>query len=361
MGGMETHVEYLAADLHRRGISVGVALPTAPAFDDSAARCTAAGIDVIRADTDTRDGRLAQVKGLQSFVRWASRRHPDVVHLHTGGATGGLAAALATRLLVGTRLVRTEHDVPAPRPRWPMRISSWCVDRLCQSVVAVSNRNAGLRAGRLRAPARSAVVLNGVPLPGPIAADCHSAIRRGFDIPDDAVVIGSVVRLADGKGLPDLLAAFSQLPRTVDTHLLLVGDGPLRRQLEASAGELGIAARVHFAGYQKITAPFYAAMDIFCLAVPAGSMSIALLEAMAHGIPSVITFGGPEEAVIHEVTGLTSPPNDAPALACTLGRLQADPGLRARLGAAGRNHISTNLSSERVANDLIAVYTAAVR
>lgn len=358
MGGMETHVEYLARDLHCLGIRVGVVLPPATAFDDPASRCAAAGVDVLRANTDARDGRIAQARGLRSFVSWARRRDPDVIHLHTGGATGGLAAALASRGLVRARLVRTEHDVPVDKPRWAMRSSSWLVDRLCHSVVAVSRRNATIREERLRPPPRSAVVLNGVPLPGPGTSTDRAAIRGQFAIPETSVVIGSVVRLAEGKGLDDLVHAFAILhEERPDTRLLLVGDGPLRASLETLVASLRVMERVHFAGYQASPAAFYEAMDIFCLAVPSGSMSIALLEAMAHGLPPIITFGGPEEAVVNEVTGLTSPPHDAPELARTLGRLQSDAALRAQLGSAAQEHIAANLSSRRVAEDLLHVYS----
>ena len=229
------------------------------------------------------------------------------MHLHTGGATGGFAPAAVARFTSAAKVVRTEHDVPAETLPRSVRLSSWGTDLVCRTVVAVSRRNAALREQRLRAPRRPAVVLNGVPVPPAPAEGEGNEMRSRLGIPPEAVVVGSVVRLAKGKGLDDLLHAFSLMPVEPQTWLLLVGDGPLRGELEALAQALGISSRVHFAGYQLSPEPFYQAMDIFCLAVPAGSMSIALLEAMARALPPVITFGGPEEAVIDGQTGFTSP------------------------------------------------------
>jgi glycosyltransferase involved in cell wall biosynthesis len=100
-------------------------------------------------------------------------------------------------------------------------------------------------------------------------------------------------------------------------------------------------------------------MDVFVLAVPAGSMSIALLEAMARGVASIITFPGPEEPVIDEQTGLTAPPADPRGLAGVIRRAVLDPDLRARLGASGAAHVRQSFSLRRVADDLLDVYAAA--
>jgi glycosyltransferase involved in cell wall biosynthesis len=113
---------------------------------------------------------------------------------------------------------------------------------------------------------------------------------------------------------------------------------------------------VHFAGHQPNSAPYLDAMDMFVLPVPSGSMSIGLLEAMARGLPSIITFGGPEEAVIDCVTGLTSPPHDPPALAKTIEKLANNPELRRALGEAGSAHVRAGYSVGRVADDLLMVY-----
>jgi glycosyltransferase involved in cell wall biosynthesis len=233
------------------------------------------------------------------------------------------------------------------------------MDRLLHCLIAVSRRNGSLRRDRLRVRCRHFVaILNGVPIteqsPEEIASNRHG-VRRQLGIAPDAVVVGSVVRLAAGKGLHDLLHAFAKIeePRA---QLLLVGEGPLRPELEACATGLGVAGRVLFAGHQRAPGRYLDAMDMFVLAVPAGSMSIALLEAMARGLPSVITFCGPEEAVIDGRTGLCAPPEDPDGLAAVLGRLARNPGLRRQLGRDGAAHVRSQFSSERVVDDLLIAY-----
>ena len=357
MGGMETHVAYLADALVDMGRSVGVVLPSAVEYDGVASRCRSSGAEVLRADTDARHGRMHQLLGWWTFVRWAGRRRPKVVHVHTGGATGGLGILAASRVFLAATVVRTEHDVPDDSASPRLRISSWLSDRCTHTLVAVSRRNASLRTARLGGPRHFGVVLNGVPVPPLEDIQRYRAeMRARIGVDDDTVVLGSVVRLAHGKGLDDLINAVALLPTRVRSHLVLVGDGPLRSDLERLVEELGLARTVTFAGHQDDPDPFFAAMDVFVLAVPRGSMSIALLEAMARGLPAVITFGGPEEAVIDGRTGLLAPPSDPVGLASVLGRLAADARLREQLAGDGREHILHNLSSDRVARDLGRVY-----
>jgi glycosyltransferase involved in cell wall biosynthesis len=357
VGGMETHCRYHVAELRRRGLRVDVVVPEAGAFDDLAGFF--AGGDVVRLDTDARRGRPRQLLNAWRLLRAIHRARADVVHLHTGGATGGLFVVAAARLGSRATVVITEHDVPAPEPRRWDRFARAVMDRLTDCVVAVSQRNASLRVERLGRPrVRLARVLNGVPVPalsgGEVAAN-RREVRDRLDIPADAVVLGSLVRLAPGKGLTDLLRAFARLPER-GTLLLLVGDGPLRDDLDTLARELDIADRVRFAGHQPDPAPFLDAMDVFVLAVPAGSMSIALLETMGRGLPPVITFCGPEEAVQADLTGLCAPPSDPVGLATSLARLTSDAGLRQRLGLAAADHVASRFSAGRVADDLMAVY-----
>lgn len=363
IGGMETHVIDLAAEYARRGIDVTLVVPEAPAFDPLALRGTAAGARVCRLDTDARGGRVAQVRRAPRIARLLRAARPDVVHLHTGGATGGLALLAMARTLTAATVAITEHDVPSEHPGRKQRLARRAMDRSCHVVVAVSRRNARLRHDRLpvRRPAFAAV-LNGVPVPAlspAEQAENRVRVRDELGIPAGATVIGSLVRLAEGKGLDTLIRAFALTRAAAPCELLLVGDGPLRAELQALALSLGVADHVRFAGNQPQPAPYLDGMDAFALAVPAGSMSIALLEAMARGLPPVITFCGPEEAVIPGETGLGAAPNDPAALAAALTTLAADSATRERLALAARAHVERHFSVSRVAGDLLTAYAAA--
>jgi glycosyltransferase involved in cell wall biosynthesis len=354
VGGMETHAVDLAGEYVRRKLAVMAVVPAGAPFDGLADRFATAGATVERLNTDSRSGRAGQVRGLARLARALRRFRPDVVHVHTGGATGGLAPVAIGRVVTRATVGITEHDVPGESPRRGQRVARQALDRLAHLVVAVSRRNARLRQERLPVRCGSfAVVLNGVPIP---------------ESPDDAVtvaapgegpVIGSLVRLAEGKGLETLIRAFAAVRAERNCRLLLVGDGPLREGLEALADELGVGEDVMFAGHQANPVPYLQAMDVFCLAVPAGSMSIALLEAMALGLPPVITFGGPEEAVIDGETGLLAAPENPADLARALRTLVDDGELRRRLGDAAARHVRVNYSVSRVADDLLEAFKTA--
>lgn len=359
-GGMEAHAVDLAAEFVRRGFAVAAVVPT----DALARRFAAGGATAAVITTDARRGRLAQLRGGWRLLRMLRAWRPDVVHLHTGGTTGGLMVVALARLATRATVVHTEHDVPRARPSFREgRVWKALSDRACHALVAVSRRNAGIRQARLPAPPHKvAVVLNGVPEP-PSSPVPDPALRRStrarLGIGDDVVLVGSVVRLAAGKGIPDLIRAFALTRASPPPALVLVGDGPLRAEAESLAHELGVADRVRFAGHQADPVPYLDAMDAFALAVPSGSMSIALLEAMVRALPCVITFGGPEEAVVDEVTGLCASPEDPADLARALQSLIDDPALRRRLSAAAADYVRRQFSVARVANDLLEVYTTA--
>jgi L-malate glycosyltransferase len=363
LGGMETHCVDLTAEFTRRGIAVAALIPRSPALDRLEARFHTAGASTRRLDLDARHGRLAQLRSWPVLLRAMRSWQPDVVHVHTGGPSGGISLIAAARCGTHARVILTEHEVPSSSlPRRQRAFRSW-MDRWSHALVAVSRRNAALRMELLGAPLdRFAVVLNGVPVdqqPSATRDQNRQSVRLEYAIAQCAVVIGSVVRLVEGKGLHDLIRAFALVAHDKPVELLLVGDGPLRGQLEDLAVTLSIRDRVHLVGHQDEPGRFIDAMDMFVLAVPAGSMSIALLEAMSRGVTSAITFCGPEEAVIPEETGLAAPPNDPEGLAHVLIRGAADSALRRRLGASGAAHVRRHFSVQRAADDLLDIYRAA--
>jgi glycosyltransferase involved in cell wall biosynthesis len=355
---MESHAADLAGEYVARGFAVLAVVPGGQAFDGLAGRFMSAGAQTLRLTTDARDGRVRQLSGIATLARELRRFRPTIVHIHTGGATGGLAPVLVARAVTRAKVGITEHDVPGDSPSRGQSLARALLDRSSHAVIAVSRRNAGLRQARIPVRGASfAVVLNGVPLKQ--APGRRDAVREELGLDQSEAVIGSLVRLAEGKGLDTLVRAFARVREGRPCRLLLVGDGPLREELEELATELGVAADVIFAGQQPEPAGYLEAMDAFCLAVPAGSMSIALLEAMSLGLPPVITFGGPEEAVIDGETGLLAKPSDPPALAQALARLVDDRELRARLARAAKVHVRRHYSTARVADDLLEVFASA--
>lgn len=361
VGGMETQCAELVAQFVQLGLRVAVALPVSRVFAGFGEQLVAVGAQVEWFQTDARSGRAAQVLGMLRMIRFMHAWRPDVVHVHTGGVTGGIAMLAAARLGTDATVVLTEHDVPVADPGARLRLATAVKDRCLHALIALSARNADLRRRRLGVPERKFVGIRpGVRVQrtapdGPL----RLTIRAPFAIPQSAAVIGCVVRLAAGKGLDDLVRAFALVVRDEPCDLLLVGDGPLRGSLEALVRDLGLTERVHFAGYQSQPGNFLDAMDIFVLAAPVGSGSIALLEAMARSIPAVISYCGPGEFLLANVTGLCAEARDHRSLAVALLRLVRDPGMRQVFGAAALQRVRRDFRIENVALDLLEVYQTA--
>ena len=135
-------------------------------------------------------------------------------------------------------------------------------------------------------------------------------------------------------------------------HLLLIGDGPLQRDLESLARELGIASSVHFAGYQSDTAPYMQAMNLFALTSRSEGMPQSILEACIAKIPVIASnVGGIPEVIRHDQTGLLFPPGDHAALAGAIIELLGNP-VRARaLAENAHGFVESTFDIRRMARE----------
>ncbi|MDQ3331564.1 MAG: glycosyltransferase family 4 protein, partial [Planctomycetota bacterium] len=126
------------------------------------------------------------------------------------------------------------------------------------------------------------------------------------DIPHDVPVIGTVGRLAEIKRQDLLIQAFARLlVKTPTAHLLLVGDGPRRNELERLTADLGVSQAIHFAGYREDRDRLLHAMDIFTLTSRSEGMPLSVLEAWAAGVPVVAAHvGGLPELIDDGCTGI---------------------------------------------------------
>ncbi len=186
--------------------------------------------------------------------------------------------------------------------------------------------------------------------------------RRGVD--EGERVILSVGRLSREKGHADLLRALSHLAGLssgLKFKAVVVGDGPEREGLEAEAAAPGLKGRVVFAGHSDDVRPFYAAAD--CMALPSHSEGspLALLEAMAAGLPVVATaVGGVPEVATDGETALLVPARDARAFASALARVLSDGALARTLAANASARVASDFSPEARARDLVGFYSGLV-
>ncbi len=179
-----------------------------------------------------------------------------------------------------------------------------------------------------------------------VRAQLDQAVRTEHEIPANAGLIVSVARLAEVKRLDILIAAMaSDRLRAINAHLVLVGDGQMREALVRQAEEAGLRTRVHFAGTRSDIRPYLAAASVMCLSSRSEAQPIAILEAMASGLPVVATrVGGIPEMVEDGVTGLLVEPGDPELLARALERALTDPDWNAHAGRLARERIEREFS-----------------
>jgi glycosyltransferase involved in cell wall biosynthesis len=167
-------------------------------------------------------------------------------------------------------------------------------------------------------------------------------VRSEYDIPEDSVVVLSVVRLSSEKNVARLLEEFKGLRRR-GVRLLIVGDGPERGRLERLTRELELGGLVIFAGFRKDVERFYAASDIFTLPSRYEAFGQVILEAMAAGLPCVAFKKvlpayevASEELIRDGFTGFCVDPYDEGEFREKLLYLVDNPHMREKMGAEGR-------------------------
>ncbi|MBV9747374.1 MAG: glycosyltransferase [Acetobacteraceae bacterium] len=269
---------------------------------------------------DTR-GNLRRFRA--ALTAW----RPDLlVTSNWGSVEWAIAAAIPPRpvrhLHMEDGFGPEERDRQMPRRVWTRRLV------LARSLTVVPSRNLEriartvwrLPRGRLR------YVPNGVDL---------TRAAPAF-VPGEGLLVGTVAALRAEKNIERLLRAFALAAEERAARLLIVGDGPERAELERLAGELGIAARVRFAGHVPAPAGLVAAMDVFALSSDTEQMPLSLLEAMAAAKPVAATAVGDVADMLAPANRPYAVERDDAALAGALSALLDDAALRQVLGDANR-------------------------
>ena len=286
-------------------------------------------------------------------------RRLDVVHAHQ--YTPFFYAALAKALRPGPKLILTEHGRHYPDRVSPLRraVNRLALDRLADAVTACCRFSAeGLSETDGFAGRRIEIVENGIEVDqyGPAADQVGLKARLGLE-PTRRYVV-HVARHHPVKDQPTLLRGFAAAAADLPgVDLLMVGDGPLRGELESLAVELRVPDRVKFLGIRSDIPDLMRAADVFALTSVSEAASLTLLEAMATGLPAVVTaVGGNPEIVRHEREGLLFPRGDAAGCAAAFRRLFRDTALAARLGAAGRARARERYRLDRTVEEYYRLY-----
>src|SRR5437773_5028623 len=294
------------------------------------------------------------VQGVR-LAKLLRRENVDVVHSHD--IYCNIFAVPWARLLSACSIIasrRWGHEASRPGLAAANRWSSMLAHR----VLANSSGVAGLLAREEGVPRKKIVEI-----PNFLGEDAFEvaeeaacvARRRAWGLPDGAFAIGIVARLSPVKNHVLLFRALTQLESRF--HLIAIGDGPSRAELEEMARRLGIESRVHFAGEVVSPCNLHQYLDVSVICSLSEGFPNSLIEAMAAARPVVATpVGGVTDAVTHGFTGMLVPVDDPAPLVDALRRLEADPLLRARLGEAGREAVRLKFRQDIVIEKLTMLY-----
>lgn len=362
MGGPALHVSYLSNGLEDRGYRTTLVAGSLSRGEGSMSfAAEERGVEIVTVRELARElSPLNDAVAVRRLVRLIRRQRPHILHTHTAKAGAiGRAAALLTGRSRPTIVVHTFHGhvlrgyfgpVQSGIYRWIERFLARRSDRLI--AVSPEVRDELVELGV--APAEKfSVVRLGIELDERLADATALDYRRILGVPPEAFVVGWIGRMTAIKRVPDVLLAFAALrSRDMDARLCLVGDGPSRPEAERLASELGIMRHTLFMGYHRDVAPFYRFFDAFLLLSANEGTPVSAIESLAARRPVVATrVGGLPDVIEDGVHGFLVPPEDTESAAAALARLAADPELRNRMGAAGRERMLTRYSVERLVAD----------
>jgi glycosyltransferase involved in cell wall biosynthesis len=290
------------------------------------------------------------------FSLWKTvrRERPDVLHLH--GAKSGFLGRIVGFLQGVPAVVYTPNNnyLDAPMPALRRRVLIFlekCVARLGGQIVSVSatEKASWLERGICRLEQIS-VIFDGFDFSRASALVPRAEAKRTLGIPQERQVVGMIARLVPQKAAHIFLQAAARvLRRQPDTCFLLVGDGPLRADLEKLASDLHLGDRVLFAGFRSDLSPVYSAMDVSVLTSLYEGLPMVVLESMYLKIPVVSSRTQGATEVLTAGCGVVTPIGDPEATAEAMLSLLRDPALARELAAHAHTRVVAEFGAENMA------------
>ncbi len=353
LGGGERHLADLACALVARGHEVYAALPPRSPLRDELDCLPAANVLTLRLRNSL------DLTSAMELARRVREHKIEIVHAHV--ARDYPLAALAVWRSRQTKLIITRHVL------FRLNRVHALTFRHVRRVIAVSQAVERALIAQKIFPARKLTVIpNGIDFhrfDTSLQGFDREAFRRRMNIPRGSSLVGTVGEIKRQKGHEEYLRAAAIIAREhKDTHFIIAGadttsTGAHRAALDQLVNELGLTKRVHFTGWIDEVAPLMAALDVYVSASHTESFGLAIVEAMAAGLPVVATATeGAREIIEHEETGVIVPPGNPEALASAVLHLLRDKDQRARLGTLARAQARARFSLDRMVDETEQVY-----
>lgn len=356
-GGAQKLVVDLSRMLRRGGTDVTVLALADDGAHSVRPALEATGAVVVASPPAGRRGLLdlRRLVRMASFVR---RGRFDVVHTHLFSANvlGCLAAWLSRVPAIAT--LHSTGRGPRRYDGLKERLEGLVLRRCASRVVAVGQSVAETHRHKAR-KSRMVTLLNPVDHGIDLNDDERRDLRQLLGGDGKAVLLLSVGRLAPEKGATDLVRAVAVVRRTHPSmRLALAGAGEGHGRLRELVTSLGLEGSVRLLGWRDDVPQLLAASDVYVSASRWEGLPMAILEAMAAGLPVVATGVGEVPLLLAGQRGIVVPPNDIGGLADALDRLLADPERGRRLGDEARRYVTDHCSVDGWGSRLLGLYGA---
>ena len=259
--------------------------------------------------------------------------------------------------------LREDH---LPRHKWllgPKRLAHRLLYRLAarwvNGFIAVSDEvRMAILEGIGPVEDKIAVICNSVDLRRYEQPVDRAAIRRQLGLPANARLMAVVATFKKQKGHCYLVeAARSVVPQFPDLHILLIGDGELREALEAQTKASGLDGHIHFLGTRHDVPDLLGSSDYFVLPSLWEGLPMALVEAMATGLPVIATeVSGTKQVMVSGETGLLVPPGNVPRLQEAMVELLSEPARARAMGTAARHRVEAFFSAQKQVADHMTLF-----
>ncbi len=333
-------------------------------------RISVPDLEVVTIDEMVREiSPLKDFKAYCKLKKYFKQEKFDVVHTHSSkaGVLGRMAAkAAGVPCIVHTVHGQAFHEYEKPWKNFIYKLSERIAARPSDRIYAVAQAmiDQCIKA-RIAPPEKYQVVYSGMDIGTFLNAERSEELRSKLNIPADAKVIATLARLFELKGYDDVLKGFPLVLKSVpQAHLLIIGDGILRKSLEAEAVEKGFADRVHFAGLvspDKVPEYLIQADILWHLSLREG-LPRSVVQALACGIPACgYQLDGTPEVIHNGETGCCVPPRDVESIVKGTLEFLQDPEKAQKAAAAGKALVRERFDKERMAKILLEDYIAVLK
>jgi glycosyltransferase involved in cell wall biosynthesis len=314
---------------------------------------------------------------LWDWLRTIREAHPDIIVFIYSWIGAFPWQAPVAALFAGARRRFSIHQLIADPPPvvrgWSPRdmlrrligkrarylLRSSITGYFCNKTICVSKAVREVLVNAYRFPARKTVTVHhGVSTSKFVPSKMgEAAVRERLGVGPEDFLLVCAARIAEAKGVDILIEAVSRVVRQgISCNCIIVGDGPLKHKLVHRANALGLSNYVFFEGFQNDVLPYLQSGSAFILTSRLEGLPVSVLEAMACGLPCIVTnVGGSAEAVKDHVTGLVIPPGSVEAASDAILYLATNPEKRGEMASKAREMIVRDFDIENRVNDLKVV------